>query len=100
VWVFTRPGVVRITICSCVRIGLACDSVQFIVSMGWIRFQCAYMKIVTEGNSEIKIAAQSHKCINGETLWGKRLRNPREFPVLLGRQHLPAVPPRVWSIPE
>ena len=37
-WVFTRPGVVRITICSCVRLRCEVDSVQFIVLMERIRF--------------------------------------------------------------
>jgi hypothetical protein len=39
-WVFTRPGVVRITICSYVRVKPELDSVQFIVLMVWIRFPC------------------------------------------------------------
>jgi hypothetical protein len=34
------PGVVRIAICSCVRLGEAGNLVQFIVLMDWIRFHC------------------------------------------------------------
>jgi len=43
-WVFTRPGVVRITICSCVRLRVELDSVQFIILMVWIRFPCLNLK--------------------------------------------------------
>ena len=43
-WVFIRPGVVRITICSCARVELELDSVQFIVLMVWIRFPCLNLK--------------------------------------------------------
>jgi hypothetical protein len=43
-WVFIRPGVVRITICSCVRLRVELDSVQFIVLMVWIRFPCLNLK--------------------------------------------------------
>ena len=43
-WVFIRPRVVRITICSCVRIGPEGGSVQFIVLMERISFLCIGLK--------------------------------------------------------
>jgi hypothetical protein len=39
-WVFIRPGVVRIAICSCRRLGQGWNSVQFMVLMEWIKFGC------------------------------------------------------------
>ena len=50
------PGVVRIAICSRVRLGEAWNFVQFIVLMEWIRFHCTEVKHGGEGISESRIA--------------------------------------------
>jgi len=61
VWVFTRPGVVRITICSCVRIELELDSVQFIVLMVWIRFPCLNLKPCQQRAIKIRTVRKQHQ---------------------------------------